>query len=315
MTRIRDSAAILNLDRHPGAGRISHEGTISYHATDFLRLYLNPPLAMTLINTRQFFITCLIAAGWVLSGTALHAQSFDDVEVHYGVKGGVVLSDIQSDQTGGSGRRQGLVAGGFVSVGLPESFSLQGEALYVQRGDKQEFLQEGRIEKGIMRLDYLDIPLFVKLEAPLLGDASMFPYMGPGISIKLRENTDELLQLPENAVLLEDELRSQLSQVSLAGTSGVVFSAGVEFNIEGPAFDILADVRFSRTVGDIGDQALTEDDIKRNLEDKYGGVQEFQDRLPDDFSLSTFLRNVGANGFSLRNAQNNSFSVMIGVRF
>lgn len=239
---------------------------------------------MTLINTRQFFITCIIAAGWVLSGTALHAQSFDDVEVHYGVKGGVALSDIQSDQTGGSGRRQGLVAGGFVSVGLPESFSLQGEVLYVQRGDKQDINQENGIATSVIKLDYIDIPLLVRIEAPLLGEASMFPYLGPVLSFEVNEDASELLPLVSDDV--REQVGDQLDQGSLGKNTAINFAFGVDFTIQGPAFDVLLDVRLTRSLTDIGDEII-EVDIPRSP--------------------------TQAIGFP--NAENNTIVVTAGVRF
>lgn len=227
----------------------------------------------------------LIAGGLLLLGsTASQAQGLDDVEVHYGVKGGVALSDIQSDQTGGSGRRQGFTGGGFVSVGLPESFSVQGEVLYVRRGDKQEINQENNIATSVIKLDYIDIPVLVRIEAPLLGQASMFPYLGPILSIEVNEDASQLLPLVNDDV--REQVAERLEEGSLGKSTTFSFAFGVDFTIQGPSFDVLLDFRLTRSLSDIGDE-LIEVDLPRTP--------------------------TRAIGFS--NAVNNTIMVTAGVRF
>lgn len=248
---------------------------------------INLAIYMSVLTARTAVATCLIAAGVLFFVPASSvAQSASDIEFSYGAKGGFVFADLQSEQTGGAERRQAFSGGVFGAVGLSESFSVQGEVLYVQKGDKQEFNQEDGIQTGVIRLNYVELPILLRLQAPLLGKANMFPYMGPLFSLEVNEDTGELIQLPPDLDGLEQELRDQLDQVSLAEDSHFSFAIGVEFSIEGPAFDILLDIRFTRTLDDIGDE-----------------------------TLEVNLPNSPTRAIGLNNAQNSTISLMAGVRF
>lgn len=77
----------------------------------------------------------------------------------------------------GATQRSGFTIGIGVVSGGPVGFGV--EALYAQRGFTSSVLGSSR------RLDYLDIPFYVRLIAPL-GEIAPFAYVGPQVSFELR---------------------------------------------------------------------------------------------------------------------------------
>ena len=266
-------------------------------------------MLVPVLRTAAFLLACGLL---LLAPASSRAQSIEDIEFEYGLKGGLAFSDLQTDQTSGAGRRRAFSGGVFGSVGLAGSFALQAEALYVQKGDKQEFSQDGGIETAVIRLNYVEVPLLFRLEAPLLGQASMFPYMGPIFSFEVNEDTGDLVQFPEDQDQLERLIRDLLQETSLAQNSDFSFSVGVEFNIEGPTFDILLDVRFTRTMGDIGAEVLSREQIEEERKERFPPGEFPPGEYPPE---RLQLPDLPTQGIGLSSAQNSTISVMAGVRF
>lgn len=134
----------------------------------------------------------------------------------YGAKGGVNFSTIETS-TASSGRLSGFVGGGLLMADLNGTLALQTEILYSEKGNRDEVL--GSNEISIVRLGYVEAPLLVKLQAPLLGNSEAGLYAGPAPALKLHEQ----LSGPGFEGVVEDIT----AKYDLGFTIGVEFGFGV----------------------------------------------------------------------------------------
>ena len=114
-----------------------------------------------------------LLAALVLCPVALPAQ------VELGVKGGASFGNISNKGVlpGDLKTRTGFAAG--VSLGLGGApVGVGAEALYAQRGLSSE-------GTGDAKLDYLDVPVYLKVQLPSLGVAP-FGYIGPQVSFEVK---------------------------------------------------------------------------------------------------------------------------------
>jgi len=106
------------------------------------------------MSRTPFAVTLAIAATLALGGGA-------GAQVAVGVKAGVNLADVTSNQFGfgGSGRRTAPVGGVFLSIAGPGSIGFQAEALYARKGFSA-LVEGGTASANIV---YIDIPILVKV--------------------------------------------------------------------------------------------------------------------------------------------------------
>ncbi len=92
--------------------------------------------------------------------------------IHYGLKVGLNSSSFAHEEGIDSKNRTGVIAGAFLHIPLAETFGLQVEGLYTQKGSRvagKEFAAaDGRsgstkIPETVSALDYIEIPVLAKL--------------------------------------------------------------------------------------------------------------------------------------------------------
>lgn len=120
--------------------------------------------------------------------------------LEYGAKGGANFSTIQTS-IASSSRLSGLAAGGLLMIDLDGPLAFQTELLYMERGNRDDPPLGN--ESTVFRLSYVEIPLFLRLQASLLGSSEAGLYAGPSPALKVRErltgpgfdqNTDDLFK-------------------------------------------------------------------------------------------------------------------------
>ena len=86
-------------------------------------------------------------------------------QLTFGVKGGLNVAKLSFDPDEGftPENRMGLVVGMLVTQPLRSRFGLQLEALYSQKGAKDEFSEEGFDFKQTIELDYIEIPVLANI--------------------------------------------------------------------------------------------------------------------------------------------------------
>ena len=95
----------------------------------------------------------------------LSAASPAAAQLTFGVKGGLNVAKLSFDPDEGftPENRMGLVVGMLVTQPLRSRFGLQLEALYSQKGTKDEFSEDGFDFKQTFELDYFEIPVLANI--------------------------------------------------------------------------------------------------------------------------------------------------------
>jgi len=100
-----------------------------------------------------------------------------------GISVGLNLADFHGADANGADTRTGFQGGGFISFPLSHYLAIQFGVGYSQQGAKVDV---GGGTSGTFQLNYVQLPLFLKLSSPLASNRSLRPhiYMGPVIGIK-----------------------------------------------------------------------------------------------------------------------------------
>jgi hypothetical protein len=103
--------------------------------------------------------------------------------VEFGPKIGVNWADMLGDDSGRAEARTGFTAGGSLVLGVSESFDIQVDGLYTQKGAQFSSLQ-GRFD---LNTAYVEVPVLARLLFPRRADDGSIPYLvaGPAFSIEM----------------------------------------------------------------------------------------------------------------------------------
>jgi hypothetical protein len=143
-------------------------------------------------------------------GLTLAAAVPASAQVEFGLKGGASFGNISNKGLlpGNLKTRTGWAAG--ASLGYRAGLiGIGGEALFAKRGLKSD-------GTGDLKLDYVDIPVYLKIQAPTPG-ISPFGYLGPQVSFEVTCKVDNV-----------DCANGDRSKTDYAGVIG----AGVKFGNE-----------------------------------------------------------------------------------
>lgn len=129
---------------------------------------------------KEIRVLCLIMASAFLLCLFVKPVS---AGIHFGIKGGLTLGNIKTVPDNFMGykwqNKRGLAGGIFMEVGLPGPFSIQPEVLYVQKGARVSFTVEGIDAEMKVNVDYIEIPLLLKVKLIPGGLLSPSVYAGP----------------------------------------------------------------------------------------------------------------------------------------
>ncbi len=93
-------------------------------------------------------------------------------QIHIGVLGGLNRANLSFAEADLSSRTV-LGFGGVLDYGLGDSIALHFEPMFLQKGAKENNVEEGESE-FTFKLTYLEVPVLLKL---LLGPATLSPYV------------------------------------------------------------------------------------------------------------------------------------------
>jgi len=137
-------------------------------------------------------------------------------QVGGGIKVGVNLATISgfNDTDDSTSERTGLVAGGFLTVGLVPLIAIQPEVLFSMQGSKLHFGSTGVSTDATAKLDYLQVPVLLRIGNSGKDSASLYGVVGPTFGILMRAKQDD--------VDIKDQLKN--------ADTGVVVGAGVSLS-------------------------------------------------------------------------------------
>ena len=172
-----------------------------------------------------------VVLGLVVVGTPPHLAA----QAEFGLKGGVSFGNISNKGVlpGDLGTRTGFAAG--ASVGLGGGLiGVGAEALFAQRGLSGDV--------GDTKLDYIDIPVYLKVQAPTPG-ISPFGYIGPQVSFEVTCKVSD--------VDCGDTGRAKTDYAGVVG-AGVKFGGGEKVGLSAEARYVygLKDLKFETVTSD-----------------------------------------------------------------
>jgi len=166
------------------------------------------------------------------------AQSASDVVI--GVKAGMNSSTLKIKGESDPDRLWGGVGGLFLGGQVNDNLGLQIEALYSQRG--AEF--DDGFEKGKVKLDYVDVPLLVKLSGKASSGARFHVFTGPQASFRIGA------EAVDDATDVSVDIKDEIEDLDFGWTAGI----GVDMN------RLTLDARYTQGLKNISTDK--DDDVK-----------------------------------------------------
>ena len=182
--------------------------------------------------------------GGLKIGASMAKLHGDDVEDFTDVLGAGLKSRI------------GFCAGGFITFNITGMFAIQPEVLYTMKGVRWEGEINGATPLKVwMKLDYLEIPVLVKIMAPSPGGVNPYLFAGPVFALKLSSK----MKAEYAGESAEEDIED------LKGTDfGLVIGAGVDFGFGASGMGKMTlDVRYSLGLSTISD--FEGDDVKNGV--------------------------------------------------
>lgn len=178
-----------------------------------------------------------------------------------GFKAGINLASWHGDDveemTGGDLKRKlGFCGGGFIAFSFGKVVVLQPEVLYSQKGARQreEFLDE--VVKVWYKVNYLEMPICVKLMIPVRGKVKPNLFLGPYVGVMI---TDPRGKIEINGLTMEEDLEG-VKDIDF----GMVLGGGVDIGLG--KGDIVFGVRYTMGLSTIIEEELFDEhvDLKNN---------------------------------------------------
>lgn len=121
--------------------------------------------------------TLLAAAISLLAFTTASAQ----LKMSSGLKTGLSMATVYGDDTRGADMKPGFIGGLVFAFNINDAFAIQPEVLYCQKGTQNE---DSSLTIKV-KLDYVEIPVLMKLTLPTTGSMRPFLYAGPAFAFKV----------------------------------------------------------------------------------------------------------------------------------
>ena len=141
------------------------------------------------MQTATSKLAASIATLALLVGLALPMASQAQSPIDLGVRGGVTQATFYGDDVASNDFRPGFTGGVFLNYQVNEAFAIQPEVLYSVRGAKNHFNEAGTVQDVRVRQDVIEIPVLLKLSAPL-SPITPRVYVGPALGIITNNEID-----------------------------------------------------------------------------------------------------------------------------
>jgi len=131
---------------------------------------------------------------FILLTMAFAHEAYSQVDVEFGVKGGLNLANLSSDDNADSDNlggiddpstRTGFHAGLTSDIQVADTFGIGVELLYSQQGTETDFMVGGVDAENEFKLDYVTLPVLAKV---YLGDAfNLYGGVQPGLVVNAKQ--------------------------------------------------------------------------------------------------------------------------------
>lgn len=159
---------------------------------------------------KNYFV---IAAILLFSTSIIYSQM--GIGVTAGAKGGLTFETLSGDNVieDNIESKTGFSAGGFLDLSFPGLFGVRPEILYVKKG------ADGTNNAADTDIEYLEIPILVKLNIPVIGPIKPNLFVGPSLAFKI------------GSEMTTDDLSVNTDDLVESTNFGLVLGAGVDFSV------------------------------------------------------------------------------------
>jgi hypothetical protein len=185
---------------------------------------------------KKYFTLLLILAAFT---------SFSLAQMQIGPKAGLNISDLSGDDISNTDSKTGFSGGVFFMYQFNKMFAVQPEAYYTMKGAKSKGTIEGYDYTATWSLDYIEIPVLLKLLIPIEG-ASINPAIFAGPSVGF--NTTHKIKVEVGGQSSEQDITDITST-----DFGLVFGGGLGFPVG--TNELGFDVRYILGLSTIDDSA------------------------------------------------------------
>ncbi len=183
----------------------------------------------------------LLLSAFLPSLAAAQSTSTPGSSLSIGVKGGLALGTIETDDELNLEHRRGITAGLSLMKDLSSSVGLGAEVLWTQRGTRE-------VGTGVtMELDYLDVPVLVRVGSSSGNGTRFHVFTGPQAGLRLRARL-------EGGPTARD-LKNEIHPFELAWTAG----AGVEVR------GVTLDARYTLGLTNVDDSSAFDEFTNRTI--------------------------------------------------
>jgi hypothetical protein len=155
----------------------------------------------------------------------------------FGFTAGVNSSNLGGADLGDQSRRTGFTAGGLFILPVGPEFAIEPEFLYTTKGAVSNENQPSGVKAtSTLKMNYVEVPVLLRLDVSPSGDVRPFLYGGPAIAFKAScnvEGTSQGVSISSTC----DAFEVQGAKVNTVDY-GLIGGGGVAFNVGGRALSI-----------------------------------------------------------------------------
>jgi len=161
---------------------------------------------------------------------ATNAFAQDEKPYYFGVKAGFNMSKAWGDDATDESYAMGMAAGVVMGYHLHEMFDIMPEVMFMWKGSKSAFAEEGFYDGDITwKIYYVDINVLAKLKIPTEGMIKPHIIAGPYVGIKASHGWSGD---PEPEALVGEALDETLDEYLKGTDFGAILGAGVDIMME-----------------------------------------------------------------------------------
>jgi hypothetical protein len=148
-----------------------------------------------------------------------------------GLMAGVNVASISGDDITGIDNRTGFMLGGSLTFHITNSFAIQPEAIFSQKGASENSDPDF---KATFKMDYIDFPVLLRFDIPVTGPIRPFFLAGPAFGVQVKcaiaaEGQGVSASADCDLVDESSEIQFRNKTFDLSGVAG----AGLDFRLGG----------------------------------------------------------------------------------
>ena len=168
-----------------------------------------------------------------------------------GVMAGVNLAKIGGDDITSADNRTGLLGGVFVTFHITNSFGIQPELLYSQKGFSDNSDPDF---DATFKLDYIDVPVLLRYDIPVVGPIRPFFVAGPAFGLQMKcavaaSGQGVSASVDCDRIGEESEVQFEKKTFDMSGVLG----AGLDFRLGGTT--LMVGARYEHGFSDVVEDA------------------------------------------------------------